>query len=272
MGDACYICKKNFKWMEEKITFAEIMSKNTAGSYREIPQGFAFGDNKLCISCVNALPTKDHKKNHDAHKDEQKAADECYWCKEQGRHKQFCSNSSWVLEDHVPCTDCNERLLGLTSIKLRELISLERNNSAKIKKMNELHSEASWASTQAGLKKYSDVFSGVANTGSLGGFIPNSDTQYLENSANQGKGSLELNLMDAKQESIRISNLIKNEKMRLAKKHFFNLDSNESETKVHSTNTTNTNESSDPVIILKMRLAKGEITLEEYKKIKENLV
>ena len=31
------------------------------------------------------------------------------------------------------------------------------------------------------------------------------------------------------------------------------------------------NEPSDPVIILKVRLAKGEITLEEYRKIKEHL-
>ena len=73
--------------------------------------------------------------------------------------------------------------------------------------------------------------------------------------------------MDAKQETIRIKNLIKNEKIYLAKKHFFNLDTSE----FKKVNPIKSNEFEDPIKILKVRLAKGEITLEEFNKIKENL-
>ena len=41
----------------------------------------------------------------------------------------------------------------------------------------------------------------------------------------------------------------------------------EPETKIHSTNTIKTNESDDPVEILKIRMSKGEITIEEIDKI-----
>ena len=41
----------------------------------------------------------------------------------------------------------------------------------------------------------------------------------------------------------------------------------EPETKIHSTNTIKTNESDDPVEILKIRMSKGEITVEEIDKI-----
>ena len=277
MGHICFTCKKELKWNHLKYTFKEI-TEGTGLEYKRIPP-FRFGsENRMCRDCAHKLQSldsfeKEESKREAEQRETLRAAAaprvKCYWCKKQKMDNQFALRPKWNLDDpYDTCNDCNKIINELTSIKLRELISLERNNSEKIRRMNELHGEASTAAFQAGQKKYSDVFSGVAGTGFLGGFIPNSDTQHLENSANQNKASLEFNLMDAKQESIRISNLIRNEKNILAKKHFFNLDSNESETKVHSTNT---NESSDPIIMLKMRLAKGEITLEEYRKIKEHL-
>tara|TARA_B110001454_G_C12478786_1_gene333454 strand:+ start:102 stop:632 length:531 start_codon:yes stop_codon:yes gene_type:complete len=172
-----------------------------------------------------------------------------------------------ILEDHFQCSDCATVIEGLTSIKLKELYSLEQNNYNKISLLEKLHSEASTASSRAKQKKYYDIFTGVSG-GILGGINPTSDTQHLENVANQNERSVELTLMDAKQETIRIKNLIKNEKIYLVKKHFFNLDSSE----FKKINSIESNEFEDPVKILKVRLAKGEITLEEFNKIKENLV
>ena len=279
MGHICYVCKKELKWHMMKITLDEVV-KGFTGFSKKIPPTGMTSEDRLCNGCHDELakpgePKIDKPRSElvQKHIDAQRVANQkasspmgkCYWCK---NNQNILPERSWILEDHSQCFDCATVIAGLTSIKLKELYSLEQNNYNKISLLEKLHSEASTASFQAGQKKYSDVLSGVAGTGFMGGFIPNSDTQHLENVANQSKGSLELSLMDAKQESIRISNLRKNEKIILAKKHFFNLDSNESETKVHSTNT---NEPSDPVIILKVRLAKGEITLEEYRKIKEHL-
>ena len=282
MGHICFRCKRELKWYEIKNTLAEIIEGGPGFSVRgpRIPPTNFTSKDRMCSDCSNTIQTsesleKEKSRRQDAERETARemaravAAPrvKCYWCENQKMDNQFALRSKWNLEDHDTCNDCNKIINGLTSIKLRELISLERNNSEKIRLMNQLHSEASTAAFQAGQKKYSDVFSGVAGAGIMGGFIPNSDTQHLENSANQTKGSLELNLMDARQESIRISNLIKNEKNILAKGYFFKVDSNESETKVHSTNTIKTNESDDPVEILKIRLAKGEITVEEIDKI-----
>jgi len=236
------------------MEFTEIMSKNIPGESRELPQGFAFGNNKLCISCYDSLPIISHtvllelKEKLPNHLEEnQSEYVECYWCKKQKEEEQFALRTKWNLDDpYDTCNDCNKIINGLTSIKLRELISLERNNSKKTRLMDKLHQG------EAGLKKYSNVF----------GKIKDEDTEKVK---------WGLSLMDAKQESINISNLRKNEKNTLAKEYFFNTDSNESETNVHSANTMKINESDDPVEILKIRLAKGEITLDEFNKIKENL-
>ena len=90
MGNNCYVCKKTFKWRERKMEFTEIMSKNIPGESRELPQGFAFGNNKLCISCYDSLPIISHtvllelKEKLPNHLEEnQSEYVECYWCKKQ---------------------------------------------------------------------------------------------------------------------------------------------------------------------------------------------
>ena len=276
MGHICYTCKKDLKWNNLKYTLKEI-TEGTGCDYKRIPPFRFSSQHRLCSDCAHNLQSLESFEKEKSRKEAEEremlraaAAPrvKCYWCKKQKMDNQFALRPKWNLDDlYDTCNDCNKIINGLTSIKLRELISLERNNSEKIRRMNELHGEASTAAFRAGQKKYSDVINGVAGAGFMGGFIPNSDTQHLGNSANQNKSSLEFNLMDAEQESIRISNLIRNEKNMLAKKHFFNLDSNMPETKVHSTNTIKPNESDDPVEILKIRMAKGEITLEEIDKI-----
>ena len=230
MGDLCYICKKNFKWREEKITHNKIMSNNTADNYKEIPQGFAFGDNKLCSNCFNSLPIKVRIKNHDSNMDESKTTIECYWCKKQKEEDQFALRTKWNLNDLDTCKDCNDVLDNLTSEKGKKLANSYFDIREKIELLEKLHDEAT---------------------------------------SKENLNTLKLKLLDAKQELKHIPNLIESEKMALAKKHFFNLDSKESPTKIHLTSTTTTNEPpNDPLKILKIRLAKGEISLEEFNELK----
>ena len=122
-----------------------------------------------------------------------------------------------------------------------------------------LHSKARKAEGRASRQKISDVLTGAANAGFAGNILPNSDTQFLENSAEQTTGSLSVQLLDARQEMTRISKLIKNERIFLAKEYFFKTDSKEQ------------NEEDEPLRILKTRLAKGEITLQEFDKVKRVL-
>jgi phage gp16-like protein len=264
MGDLCYICKKNFKWREEKITHNKIMSNNTADNYKEIPQGFAFGDNKLCSNCFNSLPIKIRIKNQESHMDESKTTIECHWCKKQKEEEQFALRSKWNLNDLDTCKECNNVLDYLTSEKLQKLVNGRIDISEKMELLEKLHDEA----TESLIRS-----EGVSTAESIMGLFPNSSTENVKNTSKENLNTLKLKLLDATQEYARISNLIKSEHLALKEKHFFNWDSNESQTKTHSTNTINTNEPyDDPLIILKIRLAKGEITLEEFNKIKENLV
>ena len=264
MGDICYVCKKNFKWREEKITHDKIKSNNTADSYKEIPQGFAFGDNKLCSSCFNSLPTKVRIKNHDSNIDESKTTIECYWCKKQKEEDQFALRAKWNLNDLDTCKECKNVLDNLSSEKLKKLANSYFDIREKIELLEKLCDEANESSIRS---------EGISTAESIGGLFPNSSTENVKNTSKENLSILKLKLLDAKQEFSHIPNLIESEKRSLAEKHFFDLGSNEFQTKTHLTSTTTTNEQSDdPLKVLKMRLAKGEITLEEFKEIKENLV
>ena len=110
---------------------------------------------------------------------------------------------------------------------------------------------------------------------------PNKSVHYFTQATPQQKSdnnsiqiheqSLELKKSIAEQEQTRYELLIPNEQMVLAKKYFFGTDSNEPETKVGSPISIKASEDGDPIQILKVRLAKGEISLEEFNKIKEGL-
>jgi ribosomal protein L34E len=274
MGHSCYTCLKILKWNMLKNTLQEV----TGSIWKRVPPAGFTSSDRLCSDCANRLQTRESfekektaKLDKDIERMKAEAAPrvKCYWCKKQKISNQFALRSKGNLEDNDTCNDCNKIINGLTSIRLRELISLESNNSDKIVLMEKLYSEASIAASQA--EYDNSLLSGILTKGVVGAMNKDTDKQHSQNSANQNKASLELNLMDVRQESIRISNLIKNEKNTLAKEYFFNLDSNKPEPKVNSINTIKTNESDDPVQILKIRLAKGEITIDEFNKIKENL-
>ena len=281
MGKICYLCKKELKWHMIKITYEELVNGMRFSGKRIPPTGMTTED-RLCNDCHNKLskPGSEQKikqrsalvqnyidtqraENQKAYQKASSPIEKCYWCT---NNQHITSKENWIFENHPQCFDCSKIIVRLTSTKLQELFSLEKNHYDKIALLQELYNKAWRASSRAGQRKYLDIFSG-ADGGLIGSVAPNSDTQNLENVANQNKGSLELKLMDAKQETIRIKNLIKNEKIHLAKKHFFNSETNEFEKK----NSTKLKEFENPIKILKIRLEKGEINLEEFNKIKENL-
>ena len=267
MKHICYECQKELTWGMRKWTYDEIVVDK-----RTPPEGFRVSKNsRLCSQCSEKLMKTDSIEAKARAEIEVKArlkkakensgiiAGKCHWCKKQKEVDEFLFKSDWFLEDHSQCIDCNKIIFGLTSTKLQELQSLEKNQSEKISMLYNLHSKARKAEGRASRQKISDVLTGAANAGFAGNILPNSDTQFLENSAEQTTGSLSVQLLDARQEMTRISKLIKNERIFLAKEYFFKTDSKEQ------------NEEDEPLRILKTRLAKGEITLQEFDKVKRVL-
>ena len=233
------------------------------------PVGFLLDDNRLCSQCVGKCPDFD---SVDAMKIQLQdwflqqgiTRQQCCWCQKEVEINQIMLVEYWIqgnTTDHCQCIDCGKIITDLTSTKLQELFLLRDNQNETISLLTAQFDDADKSATSAKYRKY------VAILSSGGDCLPGFLQQNLEHSTKQHKGTLELKLLNVTQELTRISNLIKNEQIDLAKKYFFNADSNESETKVHSTNTIKTNESDDPVEILKIRLAKGEITVEEIDKI-----
>ena len=276
MGHICYTCKKELKWNMAKNTFDKLENK-----FNKIPPFGFSSEDRLCEQCTEKLPIigspesvaraqievkermKKSKENSGI------KSGECYWCKKYREIAEFCFKSDWIMEDHPQCIECNKIIMKLSSDKMKELKGLENTNFEKEKILYEEERDAAYAGARANSQKYMDMVNGVANTGIAGGFFPNSNTQHLENSANRNKGSLKIQSINAKQETIHTLNLIKNERVFLSKKYFFN--TNESVTKSGSPISIKANEDGEPIQILKVRLAKGEISLEEFNKIKKGL-
>jgi hypothetical protein len=270
MGHVCYSCKKELKWNMSKFDYKEITtSEGFLNKSLQPPVGFLLDDNRLCSQCVGKCPDFD---SVDAMKIQLQdwflqqgiTRQQCCWCQKEVEINQIMLVEYWIqgnTTEHCQCIDCGKIITDLTSTKLQELFLLRDNQNETISLLTAQFDDADKSATSAKYRKYVGMLRGE------GDIVPGYFQQDLENSSKRHKGTLELKLLNVTQELTRISNLIKNEQIDLAKKYFFNADSNESETKVHSTNTIKTNESDDPVEILKIRLAKGEITVEEIDKI-----
>ena len=270
MGHVCYSCKKELKWNMNKFDYKEITtSEGFLNKSLQPPVGFLLDDNRLCSQCVGKCPDID---SVDAMKIQLQdwflqqgiTRQQCCWCQKEVEINQIMLVEYWIqgnTTEHCQCIDCGKIITDLTSTKLQELFLLRDNQNETISLLTAQFDDADKSATSAKYRKYVGMLRGE------GDIVPGYFQQDLENSSKRHKGTLELKLLNVTQELTRISNLIKNEQIDLAKKYFFNTDSNESETKVHSANTMKTNESDDPVEILKIRLAKGEITVEEIDKI-----
>jgi uncharacterized membrane protein len=274
MGHICYSCKKELKWHMIKFTYDEIVKSTSVSesfgmsNAQQPPVGFTLED-RLCRGCLSKCPkidSVDAKKirQQEEYLQEGITSQQCSWCQKEVKINQIMLVDYWIQReniDHCQCNDCGEIITSLTSTKLQELFILRDNENEKISLLTAQFGDADKSVTSAKYRKYVGMLSGE------GDIIPGYFQQDLENSSKQHKGTLELKLLNATQELTRISNLILSEQTILAKKYFFNMDSNEPEKKVNSTNTIKTNEYDVPVEILKNRLAKGEITVEELNKI-----
>ena len=268
MGHICYSCKKELKWNMLKITYDEIVYGMYGLNKRIPPVGFTDKD-RLCNDCHNQCAKPGSIEGmkielQDWYLQQGITNQRCSWCQKEVKIDQIALVEYWIqgnTTDHCQCMDCTKIIENFTSTKLQELFLLRDNQNETISLLTAQFDDADKSVTSAKYRKYVGMLRGE------GDIIPGYFQQDLENSSKRHKGTLELKLLDATQELTRISNLIKNEQIVLAKKHFFNTDSNESETKVHSTNIIKINESDNPVEILKIRMAKGEITVEEIDKI-----
>jgi uncharacterized membrane protein len=251
-----------------KFTYDEIIASNGINNSLQPPVGFTT-EHRLCKDCCGKSPKFDSIEGmkiqlQNWFLEQGITRQQCCWCQKEVEINQIVLLEYWIqgnTTDHCQCIDCTKNIENLTSIELEELFLLRDNQNETISLLTAQFDDADKSVTSAKYRKYVGMLRGE------GDIIPGYFQQDLENSSKRHKGTLELKLLDATQELTRISNLIKNEQIVLAKKHFFNTDSNESETKVHSTNLIKINESDNPVEILKIRMAKGEITVEEIDKI-----
>jgi hypothetical protein len=180
----------------------------------------------------------------------------CHWCKKQLKISQINPASTWLIFGNPQCTECTNIIRKLSSSKLKELWDLEQNMYKKMELLRTQIYDAGQAVRNANMRSTLDIFTGESTFG-----IARSETQQLKNLANQHESSLKTDLEYVKNEIQNIPNQIKKEKIRLAEKHFFE---NDEKLKVIP-------KTENPLEILKIRLAKGEITIDEFNELKSIL-
>jgi hypothetical protein len=249
MGHVCYVCKKelkriwNTKWEKSDV------------EKEQLPPTGMTSEDRLCSDCYDQCPKLDSDVALERMKldslPEGITSQQCDWCQKEIEINQMELPPHWIQneQDHCQCMDCGDIIENLTSTKLQELVN-ERDSA--VQTMMLIYKQISDSATK-----------------SVHYFTQATPQQTSENnSIERHIQSLELKKSIAKQEITRYELLILNEQIVLAKKYFSNTDSNEPETKVGSPNIMKPDV---PVEILKVRLAKGEISLEEFNKIKKHL-
>ena len=147
------------------------------------------------------------------------------------------------------CSTCKDVRKKLYSDKLENLLTEHHSNDRKSIELDELIQKARRAKSDARARDFSDGFAG-----------DRTDRITTENRYDDL-------VMQSNDMALTLSDIgwnISKEMDRLAEEHFFKNKLNNAEDKDNPKTET-------PLEILKVRLAKGEITLEEFKNIKENL-
>jgi len=181
----------------------------------------------------------------------------CNWCKKTFKKSDsvFPFSFSIHYDDSKystlggECSTCKDVRKKLYSDKLENLLTEYRSNDRKSIELNELVRKASRAKSDARARDFSDGFAG-----------DRTDRITTENRYDD----LVMQSKDIDSALFEINWSIGKERERLAEEHFFKNKSNNAEDKDNP-------KTEKPLEILKVRLAKGEITLEEFKNIKENL-
>jgi hypothetical protein len=250
MGHVCYICKKKLKLYNSKWEKSDFEDENLLDNQLHLPPAGMTSKDRLCSGCYHGTPTRgSHEGLKQFKLNEGITSQQCDWCQKEVEISQMELPPRWIQNehDHCQCIDCGNIIENLTSTKLKELETLQLNTLEKYILVNKQLGES-----------YSDQWKHI-------------DSDDAQNSSKQYQKSLDLKSLELNQQFTNIPSLILKEELVLAKKYFFNTDSNEHETKVGSPISIKASEDGDPIQILKVRLAKGEISLEEFNKIKEGL-
>tara|TARA_B100000676_G_scaffold283739_1_gene310742 strand:- start:1281 stop:1961 length:681 start_codon:yes stop_codon:yes gene_type:complete len=224
------------------------------------------------MNCVEKLTSlerlaKPEKKNEG--KDIDKKVDEwkeyckdnpgkCYWCNNTGmantNTKEFCSESDRILQDHPQCLSCTRVIFNeFNSENLKRLLFLKAKKESELSSLRNSEQKARESKAKLAGQKFQDV---------LGGSIwGNSDTQFAYNSADQSIDSFLRQIENVQVQLFEIKDQIKTERVILAKKFFLKDDLEINKTKEKNT----------PLELLKIRLAKGEISPDEFSKMKKLL-
>ena len=181
----------------------------------------------------------------------------CNWCKK--TFKKSDSIFSFSFSIHYDdtnystaggeCSTCKDVRKKLYSDKLGNLLTERRRNDRRSKELSELIGKARRAISEASSRANFDDFAGDRTDKII--------TQNRHDDLVMQSKDMALTLSDMEWS-------IGKESERLAEEHFFKNKLNNVEDKDNPKTET-------PLEILKVRLAKGEITLEEFKIIKENL-
>ena len=176
----------------------------------------------------------------------------CIWCKNNFKELDIQSieyGYGSYSTNGVECNKCKDIRKGLYSDKLDSLLTERSNKKSKDKELDELIREANRAKSEASSRVNFDDWAGD-RTDKITTQNRYDDLVMQSNDIVRALSDIEWN--------------ISTEKERLAEEHFFKNISNNAEDKDNP-------KAETPLEILKVRLAKGEITLEEFKNIKENL-
>ena len=241
MGHTCYVCKKQLKWNNKK------WGKSTIEKEQLPPTGMTSED-RLCTDCFHQCP----KLNSDIALKRMKidslpdgvTSQQCNWCQKEIEVREMQLPPRWIEneQDYCQCTDCGLIIQNLTSTKLEELV----NSQAEL------------------YNKYIFILEQIKK--SEGEWWENAGENPSETATDKMMKAevraLELKQFELSQQMDAIPSLILKEQLVLAKEYFFKQNPDLKKRTEHH----EVSENEDPLKILKIRFAKGEITKEEFDK------
>jgi hypothetical protein len=259
MSDSDLICEKCFImylhdnyareiWMHNLLTLTADQRIQYAKDYPE----FSIKHDKQKVEFKEYQKKIHQNKSKVENSDDSEFSYVCYWCKNNFKESDIQSIKYGYGADFsqdVECDKCKDIRKGLYSDKLDSLLTEYSHKKSKAENLRELERKAYRAKLDASNRSEFDDWAGD-RTDKITTQNRYDDLVMQSNDTVLALSDIEWN--------------ITKEMKRLAEEHFFKNKSNNAEDKDNP-------KTEKPLEILKVRLAKGEITLEEFKSIKENL-